>query len=164
MKMTKAFTIIELVFVIVVLGILSAVALPKFQGVRNQADIVNAKAQLSTIRAAIANDRQRRLILGCSDYAGIGDATSTCANGTVHDDINRDTTGGTGLFGGVLTTPITNADDVNVVGKWYSADRTLGVFSYKVGDDDATTFTYEDTNGTIRCTQTGTNHCDDIDN
>jgi len=37
MKMRSGFTMIELVFVIVIIGILSAVALPKFLGTANQA-------------------------------------------------------------------------------------------------------------------------------
>jgi prepilin-type N-terminal cleavage/methylation domain-containing protein len=42
--MKKAFTMIELIFVIVILGILAAVALPKFIGVANQAHEGNLKS------------------------------------------------------------------------------------------------------------------------
>lgn len=161
MKFSKAFTIIELVFVIVILGILAGVALPKFTGIRIQADIANGRAQLSTIRTAIVNDRQTRLILGCNKYAELGIGTYTCPGSAIaYKDINN----GDLLFGGVLSTPIANADSVNDVGDWYSADTALGVYSYKVGDGATTNFTYEDVNGTITCTQAGTNHCDDLSN
>ncbi|MDO8261557.1 MAG: type II secretion system protein, partial [Candidatus Magasanikbacteria bacterium] len=39
MKFSRAFTVIELIFVIVILGILVAVALPKFAETRKQAEI-----------------------------------------------------------------------------------------------------------------------------
>jgi len=154
MKMTKAFTMIELIFVIVILGILSAIALPKFQGIRNQADIANAKAQVSTIRAAIANDRQRRLILGCSLYAKIGTGTFDCNAdntynnaGTKYNSINN----GTDLFGGVLTREITNS---NTVGNWYTNNRGTGTYYYNLSGGDLT-FTYQDDkNGTFECTAT----------
>lgn len=68
MKFSRAFTIIELVFVIVVLGILATVALPKFGKTKEQADIAKGRADVATIRAAIVNERQTRLILGDSDY------------------------------------------------------------------------------------------------
>ena len=151
--MTKAFTMIELIFVIVILGILSAVALPKFQGVRNQADIANVKAQLSTIRAAIANDRQRRIIMGCNLYAKKGTGTFNCVNnayavGTDYNSINNG-----GLFGGVLTAPLTNS---NTVGNWYTADATDDTYKYILSDGEIT-FKYYDSDaasnlrGTLDC-------------
>ena len=47
--MKKAFTMIELIFVIVILGILAAVALPKFMGVSNQAHEGNIKSFVGTL-------------------------------------------------------------------------------------------------------------------
>jgi len=47
--MKKAFTMIELIFVIVILGILAAVALPKFIGVANQAHEGNLKSFVGTL-------------------------------------------------------------------------------------------------------------------
>ena len=153
--MTKAFTMIELIFVIVILGILSAVALPKFQGVRNQADIANVKAQLSTIRAAIANDRQRRLIMGCSLYAKEGTGTFDCNAdntynnaGTKYKSINNG-----GLFGGVLSGSLKNS---NTVGNWYTADATDDTYKYILSDGEIT-FKYYDSDaasnlrGTLDC-------------
>ncbi|WP_457563871.1 type II secretion system protein [Caminibacter pacificus] len=47
--MRKAFTMIELIFVIVILGILAAVALPKFLGVAQQAHEANLKSFVGTL-------------------------------------------------------------------------------------------------------------------
>lgn len=66
--MKKAFTMIELIFVIVVLGILSAVALPKFAGTKNMADISKGRADVSAIRSAILTERQSQLIKGINTY------------------------------------------------------------------------------------------------
>ena len=64
----SAFTMIELIFVIIILGVLAAVALPKFADSKNQAEIANGRAEVSSIRTAIINERQSRLILGESQY------------------------------------------------------------------------------------------------
>ena len=48
------FTMIELIFVIVILGILSAVALPKFIGVSDQATVGKAKAYIGTLNRTVA--------------------------------------------------------------------------------------------------------------
>ena len=74
-KMRSAFTMIELAFVIAVIGILSAIAIPKFAGVRDDATISKAKSTLASVRSAIATERQKRILKG--DFTTIGDLSKT---------------------------------------------------------------------------------------
>jgi len=67
-KSKNAFTMIELVFVIVVLGILASIAIPKFAATRTDAQISKARADISSIRSAIMTERQSRLIKGDSSW------------------------------------------------------------------------------------------------
>ena len=67
-KSKKAFTMIELIFVIVILGILAAVALPRFAATRGDAEISKARADIASIRSAIVTERQTRLIRGDSSW------------------------------------------------------------------------------------------------
>jgi len=62
--MKKAFTMIELVFVIAVIGILSAVAIPKLAPIVGSAHTVKGKATLSSVRGAIATEKQKLLLQG----------------------------------------------------------------------------------------------------
>ena len=66
-KHHKAFTMIELVFVIVVIGILAAIAVPKFAATRGDAEIAKAKATVGAVRSSIATERQKRILRG--DFA-----------------------------------------------------------------------------------------------
>ena len=49
----NAFSMIELVFVIVVLGILASVAIPKFAATRTDAEISKGRADIASIRSGI---------------------------------------------------------------------------------------------------------------
>jgi len=63
-----AFTMIELIFVIVVLGILAAIAIPKFAATRTDAQIAKGRSDIAAIRSAIMTERQSRLIKGDSTW------------------------------------------------------------------------------------------------
>ena len=60
----QAFSMLELVFVIVVIGVLSAIAIPKFATTRNDAIITKGKSTLAAVRSALATERQKRILRG----------------------------------------------------------------------------------------------------
>lgn len=62
--MKRAFTMLELVFVIVVIGILSAIAIPKFAATRDDAIVAKARATVGALRSAIATERQKNILQG----------------------------------------------------------------------------------------------------
>ena len=83
--MKKAFTMVELVFVIVVIGILSAIAVPKFAATRDDALISKARAKVGALRSAIAVERQKRILK--SDFSDItGSEADALLNPTVTSD------------------------------------------------------------------------------
>ncbi len=130
--MKTAFTMIELIFVIVILGILATVALPKFGDTGTQARIASGKADVMAIRSAILAERQKRVIKGDSSYI-----TGTALNNG-------------GLFKGVLTYP---KQDSTATGQWHktSQDENTSVYDYNV-DGVNVQFTYQRSDGTFTCT------------
>ena len=82
----QAFTMIELIFVVVIIGILSAVAIPKFAATRDDAIISTGINTLASVRNAIATERQKRILRG--DFTAISNLS---AGGGVFDTF--DTTG-----------------------------------------------------------------------
>lgn len=61
---TPAFTMIELIFVIVVLGILSAIAIPRLAATRDDAVLVKGKSHISAIRSGITLQKSKNLLEG----------------------------------------------------------------------------------------------------
>lgn len=136
MKHSKnAFTMIELIFVIVVLGILSAIAIPKFAATRVDAQITKGRADVSSIRSGIITERQARLITGDPLYIS---------------GKNLNTAGG--LFGGVLTYPITSS---TADGHWSTTgtdSNATATYNYRINATDVL-FTYtRGPNGIFTCT------------
>ncbi|HGZ70003.1 MAG TPA: type II secretion system protein [Nitratifractor sp.] len=74
--MRRAFTMIELVFVIAVIGILAAIAVPKFTATRDDATAVKAKTTVASIRSAISTEVQKRMMAGTyTPIANLGGTT-----------------------------------------------------------------------------------------
>jgi len=143
-----AFTMIELIFVIVVLGILASVALPKMGSTLEAGYIASAQGDVSAIRASIASVRQKQLVKGTNTFIPKLSVGGTVAGEAVFDgDGTND----------LLTYPIV----AKAVGGWI---RT-GAQTYKFSIDSATstTFTYYPTaSGTHKAGTFDCDHTDDI--
>jgi len=136
-----AFTMIELVFVIVVLGILASVAIPKLAVTRDDAVLVKGKSQIATIRSGISLLRSRRLLEGNSTAITALDGAATSE--------------GVSLFSDVLEYPIVSK---NGDGYWMKTGNPA-TYTFQISGQ-AITFTYSSTTGfdcNVSNTSTGSN-------
>ena len=70
--MKKAFTMLELTFVIVIIGILSSIAIPKLAATRDDAVVSKARNTVAALRSTLATERQKNILKG--DFARIDGA------------------------------------------------------------------------------------------
>ena len=135
LKNKKAFSMIELIFVIVIIGILASVAIPKLAATRDDAFIAKARATVASVRSALSIERQKRILRGdFTPVIAVGNATnvfgvfSAASNGDTRD---------------VLEYPIVST--VNTKDKWsfiagggrsgrdrYRFDSALGDVNFEV--------------------------------
>lgn len=148
--MKKAFTMIELIFALVIIGILSAIALPKLGGVREDAVLSKGKAEVASIRAGIALLKSQRLLEGNATLPQKLDAaTANTAGASLFNG---------GTYGNILSSPLYAKENGKDNG-WTKTDDTT--YKYYVSGT-AITFTYDKTTtGSFDCnasdTTTGTN-------
>ncbi len=112
---------IELVFVIVVLGILASIAVPRLSKSKTDATITKGRNDIAAIRSAILNERQKRIVKGETNFISDLDA-------------------GDKLFGAVLTYGMTTGNDD---GQWSGSS---GSYTFHVGGKPCN-FTYNSTTG-----------------
>lgn len=138
MKLRTAFTMVELVFVIVILGILAAIAVPRLAATRDDAQITKGISDVAAIRSAIVSERQQRMLRGETGFV---------------DSLGNDFTGPDADHR-LLMYPVKTGSDN---GEWSSSDGLT--FTYKVMDE-SNTFTYNPADGTFTCTSG--NYCDQL--
>jgi MSHA pilin protein MshA len=116
-KSESGFTLIELVIVIVILGILAAVAIPKYEDMREQARVATIKGQLGSIRSAIAIQYARNALNGSATFPTL-DGTIFADGRVPKEPINNSnavkTTAGVDNAGGWQYTAATGIVKVNV--------------------------------------------------
>ncbi len=146
----KAFTMIELIFVIVILGILSSVAISKMAVTRDDAEIVKGRSQVASIRNAIILTRNQNMLQ--ANGARYPDRLDALSSATSND--------GDPLFGHdtsvsddtrLLDYPIYSK---NSNGNWKKLNATT--YAFRAMNTDVN-FTYNSTNGQFDC-----NHAEDL--
>jgi prepilin-type N-terminal cleavage/methylation domain-containing protein len=119
MRSTKGFTLIELLIVVVIIGILAAIAIPKFANTKEKAYIAGMKADLRNLvtaqEAYFADNVTYASVLTNLNYnvsagntVAISSATGT---GWAATSKNNATTKTCGIFVGSATAPITGQNE-----------------------------------------------------
>ena len=126
----KAFTITELVFVIVIIGILSAIAVPKFKNTMEIARDSKGASVLSSVMSALSTERQKRILKG--DFTGITSLGSgTYAFSTFSADRDGNTNDVVSPYISSCTNPGCWARS-GISYKYYFADAAEGTADFKL--------------------------------
>lgn len=117
----SAFTVIELIFVIVILGILAGVAIPRLMGNRDDATIAKLRGDVASIRSGLSLKRSADMMRGVTTWPEKLDDGS-----------------GKALFGDVLQTPIYE----KVKTGWSRVSGQQNKYQACIKEKLCTTFTY----------------------
>jgi type II secretory pathway pseudopilin PulG len=97
---------LELTFVIVVIGILAAIALPRFSDTADTAYLAKAQSQLMAVRAALATERQKRILRGDTTAITSLSCTSGSCPATPANAFDHFSADGDGNYASVVNYPI----------------------------------------------------------
>ena len=147
--MKKAFSMLELIFVIVIIGILAAVAIPRMAATRDDAVITKVRTDVSNIRSAIANLHTKNLMKGIASYPeALDDAEANVEGEELFD--------GNSSIGVLLDYPIYSK---NADGHWMKTDDTN--YTVKVMNTDVK-FNYYPSNGHFDCKDINSGNADSL--
>lgn len=149
--MKSAFTMIELVFVIVILGILGAVAFPKMAPFIEDAKMARGQSNVAAIRSAISSERSRNMLNGVVAFPQI------------LDDAAKDTSGES-LFDGNVTVFILQYPLYSKAsgGFWMkkSDNGAITEYRYYLSDSRYVDFNYTRATGNFNCIHNAANDND----
>lgn len=154
MKQMRGFTMIEMVFVIVILGILAAVAIPRLVATRDDAVLTKGQSQVSAIRSGIVLQKSKRMLEGTTPFI----PTALDGVTTYNADNQRLFNFSDGNSSNILEYPIyskTNHD-----GSWVKT--AANQYAFKLSNvANAISFDYNTTTGSFECNQNDQN-CKDL--
>lgn len=107
--MKKGFTLIELVIVMVVLGILAAIALPKFLDIISDANVAATKAGLGAIRSVVALKYSQNMARGVTTPYSMVITTSDFFDNQIPKNKSNNDATGVVYVTALVTNPVTSA-------------------------------------------------------
>jgi len=149
--MKKAFTLIELIFVIVIIGLLASVAIPKFSNLTKHAKNSAFKSVVTSVQNAIENVHSQWIVNDNFSWnpAADGNDHSSDFNNSNGYPIKLDSGSGVDkLFSYVLKTPVL-ACGSKTSGCFEEYDDKK--YEYNYSSSKAIRFEYNSSNGNIVC-------------
>ena len=131
LKYKQSFSILELIFIVVIVGILATVSIPKLSNTTKTTSLVKLKNELNLINDGI-KQYQTKAILQGDDIS---------LDSLDEDDIN--------LFSKVLTNPIISSSDIN---SWSKISNNS--YRYRLNSNDDIVFVYDKDDLTFSCDKT----------
>jgi len=157
--MKSSFTLIELIFVIVIIGLLASVAVPKFMQTKASASSTSAKSVVSSVRTAIETRHGEWII---DDSLGADEDYTPKGYPKKLDEATANSAG-ENLFVGtsklkLLKHPVKSCLDNDCWFKYKDddTDNNISYYEYKFNDDEYIRLDYNGTNGEFKCNNEGT--------
>lgn len=132
--MKKGFSLIELVFVIVILGILAGVAIPRLTATREDAQIAKLRSDVAAVQSGLALERSTRMMRGDMSWPTRLDQKDPIGEATVGTDCGS---------------PFCAVTQNAIKGPWSTSNGTT--YTFQFNNNTTLNFAYNPVDGTFDC-------------
>ena len=122
---------VELIFVIVIIGILSAIAIPKFSDTADSAYLTKAQDTLTTVRNALMAERQKRVLRGT--FVSISDLSLTSTGAVSSNVFDHFSTDGRipAVYTSLFEYPIEGCTSASQRACWKKTSNDPATYAYR---------------------------------